>query len=174
MSMEKTFRAQLLLQLANHGSVAAATGKYLQDKKVYFKFRKQKYSAAAWTLAGNIHINNQIDLPMGSSPDPYLLSLVIHETRHLQQGILKALSVYGELDAWQVGFKFYKEWSGSALHPVLEEILCLPLNWTRSDLKNAATLMKKYSPGYKIDLLPLYPLPAEIFWRLTRKTPVRS
>lgn len=172
--MEKIFRAQILDQLTNYGPVAAATGKYLQDRNVNFKFRKLKYSAAAWTWSGSIQLNDKFESSMGLLPDPNLLSLVIHETRHLQQGPFKALSVFGELDAWQVGFNFFKEWSDSPLHPILEEILCLPLIWQRTNLKMAATLMKKVSPGYKIDLLPLYPLPAEILWWLTRRTPVHS
>jgi hypothetical protein len=33
--------------------------------------------------------------------DPRIFTLNIHEVRHLQQGFFTALSVYGELEAWQ-------------------------------------------------------------------------
>jgi hypothetical protein len=79
--------------------------------------------------------------------------------------------VYGELDAWQVGFHFYQVMTGSQLNPTLQDILNLPLGWSRVVLKETADLMKAYSPGYRIDLLPLYPIHREIAWCISREEP---
>jgi hypothetical protein len=168
---EENFRSEVLAHLAKIGGVGEETVSFIQTRNVQLKFRKQRHSAASWTLNGDIHIDYMGRLEKILPNYPYLLSLVVHETRHLKQGILTALSVYGELDAWQTGFSFYKEISSSPLDPVIEEILLLPLDWSRGNLAKAAILMKKYSPMYRINLLPLYPLHREIVWRLTRKEP---
>jgi len=171
LSKENLFRENVLSQLLKQGKVGAETVIFLRNRNVHLSFNKQKNSAAAWTLSGNIRLNVDV-FPYDSEIDePYLLSLIVHEARHLQQGLLTALSVYGELDAWQVGFNFYKEMTGKPLEPVLREIIDLPLNWSRVNLKEASRLMKKYSPGYRIDLLPLYPIQHEVIWGLTRKEP---
>jgi len=59
--------------------------------------------------------------------------------------------------------------TGSPLKPLLQELLQLPLNYSRGGLMEAARLMKAYSPGYRIDLYPLYPIHKEIVWWFTRK-----
>jgi len=168
---EKSFRDNVLSQLSERGTVGAETEIFLRNRNVLLKFHRQKHSAAAWTLNGNIQINHELIPKSIALDNPTLLSLVVHEARHLQQGILTALSVYGELDAWQVGFRFYQEMTGAPLNPVLQEILTMPLNWSRTVLKEAAILMKRYSPGYRIDLLPLYPIQHEIAWWISRKEP---
>lgn len=51
--------------------------------------------------------------------------------------------------------------------------MSLPLGWERETLKRARGLMRAYAgKGYRVDLLPLYPLPAEIRFRLTGRQPV--
>ena len=40
--------------------------------------------------------------------DPWALMLFVHETRHMEQGFWTAFSVYGEMEAWQLGFRFYQ------------------------------------------------------------------
>ena len=48
--------------------------------------------------------------------------------------------------------------------------MTLPLEYDRDVLKKAATLMQAYAgKGYRIDLLPLYPLGRELKYRLTKK-----
>lgn len=168
---EETFRSEVLSQLSKNGRMGEETSSFIRTHNVRLKFRKQRHSAAAWTLNGDILINSMGIFKKNSSNNPYLLSLVVHETRHLQHGILTALSVYGELDAWQTGFRFYKKISSIPLDPVLEIILLLPLNWSRVNLAKAANLMKEYSQLYRINLLPLYPFHREIAWWLTRKEP---
>ena len=139
---EMNFREEVLSQFARIGGVGQETGRIIQIRNIHLKFRKQKHSAAAWTLSGNIHINIEQYSDKNQTDNPFLLSLIVHETRHLQQGVLTALSVYGELDAWQVGFRFYKEISSSPLDPLIEKILLIPLDWSRGNLTEAASFMK--------------------------------
>jgi len=121
---------------------------------------------AFWTAFGNIRFNSRYysyDTPLD---DLRIKTLVIHEARHLQQGILIALSVYGELDAWQLEFGLYHRIKGSYPHPAVAELMTLPLEYDRTVLKKAANLMQAYAgKGYRIDLLPLLPLGREIrYW----------
>jgi hypothetical protein len=168
---ENLFRKSVFKELEKQGPLGLETETFMRQRKVSLKFRQQKNSGAAWTLTGNIHLNAR-NYSLETSPDnPGMLSLVVHEVHHLKQGLLTALSVYGELDAWQVGFNFYQELTGSKLNPILAELLNLPLGFSRDILRKAASLMKAYSPGYRIDLLPLYPIHREIAWWLTRKEP---
>jgi len=169
---ESLYQESVLKELLKLGPIGLATEKFMRQRKVGLKFRNQKNSGASWTLAGNIHLNAN-HFSLDSKPEnPGMLSLVVHEAHHLKQGLLIALSVYGELDAWQVGFNFYKEMTGSQLNPILVELMELPLGFSRPVLKQAADLMKAYSPGYRSDLLPLYPIHRELVWWLTRKEPV--
>ncbi len=161
-------------ELEKQGPLGLESVSFMRQNNVRLKFRQQKNSGAAWTLAGNIHLNAHI-FSLNTQPDnPAMLSLVVHEVQHLRQGLLTALSVYGELEAWQVGFNFYQTMTGLRLSPVIQEILFLQLGFSREILRQAATLMKSYSPGYRIDLLPLYPIHREIAWWVTRKEPEHS
>lgn len=132
-------------------------------------------SGARWTADRRIEIHPRF---AGLAPnDPYAASLVIHEVRHLRQGALTALSVYGELEAWQLQFRFLKSWTGHYhndphRNQVLEELMALPLGWDRIVLEEARGLMKAYAgKAYRIDLLPLYPLHREIVFFLSHKEP---
>jgi len=125
---------------------------------------------AFWTVFGNIRMNSHYysyDTPLD---DLRIKTLIIHEVRHLRQGIITALSVYGELDAWQLEFGIYHRVKGKYPHPAISELMTLPLEYDRTMLKKAATLMQAYAgKGYRIDLLPLYPLGREFKYWLTRK-----
>jgi len=168
---ETLYRDNVFKELAKQGPLGLESEAFMRQHKVSLKFRQQKNSGAAWTLAGNIHLNAN-DYSINSKPDnPGMLSLIVHEVHHLRQGLLTALSVYGELDAWQVGFNFYKSMTGSPLNPFLQELLKLPVGYSRDVLREAAKLMIAYSPGYRIDLLPLYPIHREIAWWVTRREP---
>lgn len=125
---------------------------------------------AFWTVFGNIRLNSHYysyDTPLD---DLRIKTLIIHEVRHLRQGIITALSVYGELDAWQLEFGIYHRVKGKYPHPAIAELMTLPLEYDRTALKKAATLMQAYAgKGYRIDLLPLYPLGQELKYWLMRR-----
>jgi hypothetical protein len=168
---ESIYRDGVFKELTKHGPLGLESEAYMRQHKVRLKFSQQKNSGAVWTLGGNIHLNAR-DYSVNTPWDnPGMLSLVVHEVHHLRQGLLTALSVYRELDAWQVGFNFYQSMTGSQLSSVLHEILELPLGYSRATLREAVALMKAYSPGYRIDLYPLYPIHREIAWWVTRKEP---
>jgi hypothetical protein len=101
-----------------------------------------------------------------SLDDLRIRTLIIHEARHLQQGIVTALSVYGELDAWQLEFRIYHRITGTYPHPAVAELMTLPLEYDRTILKKAISLMQTYAgKGYRADLLPLFPAIREVkYW----------
>jgi len=71
-----------------------------------------------------------------------MLTLLIHEVKHLQQGIFLALSVYGELEAWQLQFRLYHALTHAPMHPAIAELMTLPLEFDREIMKKAVTLMQ--------------------------------
>jgi hypothetical protein len=90
----------------------------------------------------------------------------------LQQGFFTALSVYGELDAWQLEWNVYHRIHKRYPHPAIEELMSLPLGWDRDVLRKAVQLMQAYAgKGYRADLLPYYPMGKEIAYRLFKKIP---
>jgi hypothetical protein len=92
-----------------------------------------------------------------------LKTLILHEVRHLQQGIPTALSVYGELDAWQLEFAIFHPIKGMYPHPAIARLMTLPLEHDRVVLKKTASLMQAYArKGCRADLLALFPVMREI------------
>lgn len=165
----------LLETLSAAGEEGRQAALYLRARGVRIGFWRARRSVGAfWTVFGRIYLNSQHYTQSTSLDNPYLLSLLVHEACHLRQGLFVALSVYGELQAWQVGFRFYHTLTGGyPNHPAAKEILSLPLCWERSVLKQAQNLMRAYAgKGYRADLLPLYPLPWEIRYGLTGKRPL--
>jgi hypothetical protein len=55
-------------------------------------------------------------------------------------------------------------------HSAIEELMKLPLEYDRAILKQAAHLMQMYAgKGYRVDLLPLFPLGKEIKYLFARR-----
>lgn len=168
-----TWVENLLLALEGYGQEGADAAMYLRARRTYVGFwRVRKNVGAFWTLLGTIHLNTTHYSLETNPADPRLLTLLIHEVKHLQQGLVTALSVYGELEAWQLQFRLYYQKTNSKMHPAIENLLSLPLGWNRAVLKQARVLMQEYAgKGYRADLLPLYPLGKEIRYRLFGQTP---
>ena len=125
---------------------------------------------AFWTLERKFFLNSVHHTQESVLENPRAWTLFVHEVRHLQQGAFTALSIYGELDAWQVEFNLYKRLTGKTLHAVLEELLSLPLNMDRGNLRHARKLMMQYAgKEYGANFLPLYPLHQEIKYWVTRR-----
>ena len=163
---EKLFEA--VTTVGEEGSTAV---EYLKARRVKIGFKKVRPNVGAfWTVFGNIRLNSQYYSYETSLDDLRIRTLIIHEARHLQQGLITALSVYGELDAWQLEFGIYHRLRGRYPHPAVAELMQLPLEYNRAVLKKAANLMQDYAgKGYRVDLLPLYPLGREIQYWITRK-----
>jgi hypothetical protein len=160
----------LLDRICEVGEEGEAAMQYIRTSRTRIGFKKVRPNVGAfWTVFGNIHLNSHYysyDTPLD---DLRIMTLIIHEVRHLQQGIVTALSVYGELDAWQLEFRVYQRFRGGYPHPAIAELMTLPLELDRDVLKKAATLMQAYAgKGYRIDLLPLFPLGREIRFRVLR------
>ncbi len=144
---------------------------YIRAHKTNVGIRRARKSVGAfWTLFKSAHLNARHYTQESSLASPHAWTLLIHEVRHLQQGPLVALSIYGELDAWQYQFRVWKKITKNPLPPLLEEILSLPLNMDRSNLKRARKLMTRYAgKWYGANFLPLYPIHKEIVYWFTRR-----
>lgn len=164
---------QLLKNLGHCGPKGQAAFQLLNERRVKVSIHDQP-TAARWTLAGNIQLHPRY--LAGAADDPYPLSLIVHEVRHLEQGLFTALSVYGELEAWQLQFSFIKFLTGryhlnSKANELLTGLMTLKLGWDRQMLDQARTLIQEYAgKTYRIDLLPLYPLPKEFVYFIGHKT----
>lgn len=141
----------------------------LHNVKVAIK-PARKSVGAFWTLNRRFYLNAHHYTKESTLGDnPRAITIFIHEVRHLQQGPITAISVYGELDAWQYEFRLLKKMLGRDLHPLLEELLSLPLNFDRNNLHRARKLMHKFAGfWYCAWILPMYPITKEIKFWVTR------
>ena len=132
----------------------------------------QKGVGAIWTPFANIRLNSSRFTIESILNNPRAWALLIHEVKHLQQGWLTALSVYGELEAWQLDFRVYYGLVHETPHPLIAEMMSLPLNWDRSVLRRAQDIMDEYAgKDYGAHTVPLYPLHHEINYMLFHKRP---
>jgi hypothetical protein len=166
---------KLFEHIADTGEEGLEAVRYMRAHKTQVGFKEARPNVGAfWTLTGDIKLNTRHYSYETSLTDPYFVSLIVHEVRHLQQGFITALSVYGEMEAWQIGFRVYRSLAGRfPRHASAEELMSLEWGWDRSVLARARQLMQDYSgKGYRSDLLPLYPLPSEIYYRITGRQPL--
>jgi hypothetical protein len=169
LSMRKTDWIHAVLEsLSRLDEYGAPSVEFLRIHRTPIGFLKQNAATGAiWTPNGGIYLNaKHYPFETTRPDDPGVLSLMVHEIQHLRQGPLTALSVYGELEAWQLGFRVYQRLTGQPHHPAIEKMMSLPLGWDRDVLKQARAFMLEYAgKGYRADLLPLYPLGKEIrYW----------
>jgi len=155
-------------QLGEEGRVAV---EFLRTRQTKIGFKQVRPNVGAfWTVFGSIHLNSRYYTYETPFDDLRIKTLVIHEARHLQQGLITALSVYGELDAWQLEFGIYHRIKGNYPHTAIADLMKLPLGYDRAVLGEAVGLMQAYAgKGYRADLLPLFPLPRELRYWLTRR-----
>jgi hypothetical protein len=144
---------------------------YIRARKTHVGMKRARKSVGAfWTLAKSAHLNSAHYTPEAALISPNAWALLIHEVRHLQQGMFIAFSIYGELDAWQYQFQVLKKITGRALTPLAEEILALPVNMDRDNLQHARHLMTQMAgKNYGANWLPLYPIHQELKYLLTRR-----
>jgi hypothetical protein len=165
---------QLQTNLGQCGATGQAALQYLREHNVKIGLHDQT-TGARWTLGGSIQLHPRF---ADDAPDaPYPLSLIVHEMWHLRQGWFIALSVYGELEAWQAQLTFLKLITGQfhaepSHDEILSHLMSLPVNWDRIALEQARSLMLAYAgKGYRVDLLPLYPFPKEFSYWVARRKP---
>lgn len=160
--------AKIFSQMQQSGPEGKSAVDYLRSKGTKLGFKSTNPNVGAfWTVWKNIYLNSHHYSYEKSVDNPRVVTLLIHETKHLQQGLLTALSVYGELEAWQLEWKIYHRMIGRYPRKAIEDLMALPLSWDREVLKKAVELMQAYSgKGYRIDLLPLYPIGKEIRYKI--------
>jgi hypothetical protein len=159
---------EAVTSLGEEGRLAAD---FLRARQTKIGFKRARSSIGAfWTVFGNIHLNSRYYTYETPLDNLRIKTLVVHEARHLQQGLVTALSVFGELDAWQLEFGIYHRIKGSYPHSAILDLMSLPLGYDREVLKKAAGLMQAYAgKGYRVDLLPLFPMDKEIKYWMTRQ-----
>jgi hypothetical protein len=164
------WREKFLEAVSNCSDEGKEAVEYIYAHKTHIAIKRARKSVGAfWTLTRATHLNSVYYSQESSLVNPTAWILLIHEVRHLQQGWLTALSIYGELDAWQYQLRLQKKLTGKEIVPVLEEILSLPLNMERKNLQHASQLMTQYAgKGYGAKWLPLYPIHKEVKYWLTR------
>ena len=164
----------LFENLQKYGQEGSAAVSYLKAHRTKIGLKLTNPSIGAWwTITRSINLNSRYYSYENSLNNTRVYTLLIHETRHLQQGFFTALSVWGELDAWQLEWSIYYRKHGRYPHAAIEELMTLPLGWDRAVLQRAVQLMQAYATkGYRADLLPLYPFGKEIAYRLFKKVPV--
>ena len=157
--------------VAGLGEEGRAAVNFLRSRGTKVGFKKARPNVGAfWTVFGNIRLNSHYYSYNTPLDDLRIKTLIVHEVRHLQQGLFTALSVYGELDAWQLEFGVYHRVRGRYPHPAVAELMTLPLKYDRNVLRKAVKLMQDYAgKGYRADLLPLYPWGREIRYWFLRK-----
>ena len=169
--MEHTvWKDTLLDAVAQIGEEGCNAVDFLRKRGTKIGFKNVRPNVGAfWTVFGNIRLNSHYYNYETPLDDLRIKTLVIHEARHLEQGLFTALSVYGELDAWQLEFRIYHRIKERYPHSAIAELMTLPLKYDRDVLKQAVMLMQAYAgKGYRADLLPLYPLGREIKYWVTR------
>jgi hypothetical protein len=167
----QAWRENLLEAVTGLGEEGRSAVEFLRTRRIRIGFQQVRPSIGAfWTVFGNIRLNSRYYTYETPLDDLRIKTLIIHEARHLQQGLVTALSVYGELDAWQLEFGIYHRIRGNYPHKAIADLIKLPLGYDRVVLKEAASLMQAYAgKGYRADLLPLFPLPREIRYWMTRR-----
>jgi len=165
---EQVWFEQALKALRDLGPAGQASVEYIRRHRVRLGFSRQKHSGASWfdwrRLRYGVFLSAR---HAGRKPDSrYLCSLLAHEVKHLEHGLREALSVRGELVAWQVQYDILTQPPANSLSEAWEKLRGLDPG-SRADLKRARALMKEIGgPGYRIDWLPLWPLLAEVVYRL--------
>ena len=166
--MDTSSLEKLLARLGETGPQGRAARDFLLARGIRVRLRSQP-TGARWTAFGHIELS-----PSQLADEAYALSLIVHEVCHLKQGILGALSVRGELEAWQEQFAYLKSLTGryAALprhEAIIEEMMTLSLD-SHIDLQRARALMREYAgKKYRINWLPLYPMGREIRFWITKK-----
>jgi hypothetical protein len=165
---EEIWFEQALTTLRDLGSAGQASVDYIRQRRIRLGFSRQKHSGASWFDWRRLRYGVFLSMRYaGKEPDDrYLCSLLAHEVKHLEQGLVKALSVRGELVAWQLQYDILTQPPARPLSDAWKQIRALDPG-SRADLKQAQVLMKAIGgPGYRIDRLPLWPLPSEAVYRL--------
>jgi hypothetical protein len=162
---------QVYQALTAAGNMNAKAAEFMKQAKTRLGLHEQYKAGAGWTILKNITLT-----PNAKVLDPYTLCLISHELIHLQQPLLTRLSVRGELLAWQFQIQAYRELTGKDIgddgqayggtKQFWDQLAQLSAD-SRDDLLKAQGLMKKVSPNYRSDCLPLFSLTRDVGYYLS-------
>lgn len=169
-SSKQIWLENALTALRDSGPVGQASVEYIRDRRIPLGFSRQKSTGATWfdwrRLRHSILLNG--DYADRRPDDAHLFVLLAHEAKHLEQGLAEALSVRGELAAWQLQYDVLAQSLARPAGPLWQELRALDPD-SRSDVERAQPLMKQIGgPGYHVDWMPIWPLPAEIAYRFKK------
>jgi len=156
---------QALANLSDAGPVCQHAANYIINNNVTIFFGWRPWGGAFWTSAGRVGLNSRYYSTNSSPEEIGTLALIVHETKHLEQGFDLALSVEGELQAWQIEIDAFLELKPQKkIEEFSEQKQALygfprwPTRLTDDQLHQAADLMFSDQHGaYPIYLLPLRP-----------------
>jgi hypothetical protein len=157
--------ASVLASLREGGPAMKHAAEYIVAHDVQIRFRNLG-EGAMWWIDGNMYLNANRYSPQTRPDHPGMLALIVHEAKHLEQGPVVALSVYGELEAWQAQYAAFGELSGIPpgtyeARMAWQELSEVPQSYSRDELSKARELIQFIGgASYPIDKLPLLPLGA--------------
>jgi hypothetical protein len=159
----QAWELNVLSRLKKSGDIGRKAVDFIDGRNVKLSFAAQP-TGAKWTVKGmlvgppEIVISDKQTKSTKEGKDAWSISLIAHEAKHYQQGLLVALSVYGELEAWQLQMRVLRDLGAPPKHAALLAIEKLKLSHDPQVLREAARRMVEFAPGYRIDLLPLNPI----------------
>lgn len=170
---ESAWREQYFKNVASSSPEGMDAVNYVLEHGIHIGIKKARINVSAFTtLFRRFYLNSVHFTQETALENPRAWALFIHETLHLKQGLFTMLSIYGELEAWQLENRVYKRITGKTLRPIIEELLTLPFGMNRDVLRRARAIMTEYAgKGYGANFLPLYPIHKEILYWITRKEP---
>jgi hypothetical protein len=102
------WREAVLANLVAGGPVCQGMAAYVTEHEIPIGFAKQP-TGARWTPGGEIELSTA-HFSLASDPaNPQVLGCVVHEAKHLQQGVALALTVLGEVGGWRAEFQARQE-----------------------------------------------------------------
>jgi len=161
----------VLINLMNSGPTGYGMVMYILAHNVHLTFDDMiEGNGAQWQILNGqqlIVLNSNNFSTSTSTSDPFMLQLIAHEAKHLEQGPKVALSVYGEQGAWQVGIQVFIDLGHEPeLSPWSKRLHNLPLNYNPANLWVADFYMQmRGGIGYPIWFLQLYPSPIGLAYR---------
>lgn len=157
------WRSAVLEHLEKDGQeVCQHAAQYIREHNVEIGFAKQN-TGARWMLNGNIELSSgKFPSQLGTSPtNVSMLGLVVHEAKHLEQGMSLALSVEGEVGGWTAQYEAHKELGRPIAGKYADNwkaIASIPDDCETRDLRLArCQMLYMEGYGYLIWLLPLRP-----------------
>lgn len=145
---------------ATCGDAGQWTRDFINDRKIQIGCKRHSHGAAAsWDVFNprRIWLDNEYRDIGTLKEDQFaeMLSLIVHEAVHLHQPFFKRLTVIGELEAWQTGFRVFRQLTGKYPNTLAERMMELPLQPNKSNIALTRQLMKQFNRAYLAEwLLP--------------------